>query len=289
MKAAFENIETLKGNLAYVAYSFTVPFFEFKWHYHPEYELTLITSGSGKRIIGDSHEHFSEGDLVLCGSGLPHTWSSESLKNETVSAVVIQFSETFINDFVRYQECGDIRQLLERSGRGLFFGDDIAASVGKSVAKLPGQKGVARITSLLKILEKLSGSDATTLSSEFYTASRSKETENRINKVCQFIQDHAAEDITVAQASEMVHLSKSAFCKFFKRTMRTNFSDYVNDIRIANACYLLSETDKPVREIAMETGFESLTYFNRIFMKKKTRTPSAFRKNHRPEKPVTVS
>jgi AraC-like DNA-binding protein len=202
---------------------------------------------------------------------------------------VIQFSETFINDFVRYQECGDIRQLLERSGRGLFFGDDIAASVGKSVAKLPGQKGVARITSLLKILEKLSGSDAITLSSEFYTASRSKETENRINKVCQFIQDHAAENITVAQASEMVHLSKSAFCKFFKRTMRTNFSDYVNDIRIANACYLLSETDKPVREIAMETGFESLTYFNRIFMKKKTRTPSAFRKNHRPEKPVTVS
>jgi AraC-like DNA-binding protein len=289
MKAAFENIETLKGNLAYVAYSFTVPFFEFKWHYHPEYELTLITSGSGKRIIGDSHEHFSEGDLVLCGSGLPHTWSSESLKNETVSAVVIQFSETFINDFVRYQECGDIRQLLERSGRGLFFGDDIAASVGKSVAKLPGQKGVARITSLLKILEKLSGSDATTLSSEFYTASRSKETENRINKVCQFIQDHAADYITVAQASEMVHLSKSAFCKFFKRTMRTNFSDYVNDIRIANACYLLSETDKPVREIAMETGFESLTYFNRIFMKKKNRTPSAFRKNHRPEKPVTVS
>jgi hypothetical protein len=76
MKAAFENIETLKGNLAYVAYSFTVPFFEFKWHYHPEYELTLITSGSGKRIIGDSHEHFSDGYLVVGGWVLPNRWSS---------------------------------------------------------------------------------------------------------------------------------------------------------------------------------------------------------------------
>lgn len=280
MKAAYENVETLKGNQAYVAYSFTVPFFEFKWHYHPEYELTLITKGSGKRIIGDSHEYFTEGDLVLCGSGLPHTWSSEPSKNQTVSAVVIQFSEAFIADFIRYNECGDIRQLLEKSGRGLSFTGEIAASVSKSVAKLPGQKGVGKITSLLKILQRLTASSHRPLSSEFYTANRSKETENRINKVCQFIQDHASENITVALASEMVHLSKSAFCKFFRRTMRTNFSDYVNDIRIANACYLLSETDKPVREIAMETGFESLTYFNRIFLKKKSRTPSAFRKNH---------
>lgn len=281
MKAAYENVETLKGNQAYVAYSFTVPFFEFKWHYHPEYELTLITKGSGKRIIGDSHEHFVEGDLILCGSGLPHTWSSEPSKHDTVSAVVIQFSDEFIGDFMQYNECGDIRQLLEKSGRGLFFNDEIAMTVSKTVAKLPNQKGVAKITSLLKILQKLTVSNHSTLSSEFYTANRSKETENRINKVCQFIQDHASENITVSEASEMVHLSKSAFCKFFKRTMRTNFSDYVNDIRIANACYLLSETDKPVREIAMETGFESLTYFNRIFLKKKTRTPSAFRKNHR--------
>jgi AraC-like DNA-binding protein len=43
----------------------------------------------------------------------------------------------------------------------------------------------------------------------------------------------------------------------------------------------LAETDKPVRGIAMDTGFESLTYFNRIFLRKKGRTPSAFRKNLR--------
>ena len=281
MKAAYENVETLKGNQAYVAYSFTATCFPFKWHYHPEYELTLITKGSGKRIIGDSHESFYEGDLILCGSGLPHTWSSEPLKNHNVSAVVIQFSEAFIADFVQYNECQNIRQLLEKSGRGLVFSDEIAESAAKSIVKLPGQKGVTKITSLLKILQKLAVSQHQTLSSEFYTTSRSRETENRINKICSYVQDHASENITIAEASAMVHLSKSAFCKFFRRTMRTNFSDYVNDIRIANACYLLSETDKPVREIAIEAGFDSLTYFNRVFLRKKSRTPSAFRKNHR--------
>jgi AraC-like DNA-binding protein len=281
MKAAFENVETLKGNRAYVAYSFTVPFFPFKWHYHPEYELTLITKGTGKRLVGDSHENFVQGDLVLCGSGLPHTWSSEPFQQENVGAVVIQFSETFINGLTQFTECGEIRNLLSASSRGLLFDETVSAAIAKSIVKLPSQKGVGRITSLLKILQKLSESEHSTLSTEFYTASRSKETENRINKICQFIQDHATENITVDEVSAMIHLSKSAFCKFFKRTMKTNFSDYVNDIRIANACYQLAETDKPVRGIAMDTGFESLTYFNRIFLRKKGRTPSAFRKNLR--------
>jgi AraC-like DNA-binding protein len=279
MKAVFENVETLKGSQSFVAYSFTVPFFEFKWHYHPEYELTLITKGAGKRIVGDCHENFIEGDLILSGSGLPHTWASEPFKNETVSAVVIQFTNEFISNFTQYNECSGIGQLLSDSGRGLFFNSELSASLHKSIKKLPEKSGLARLTTLLKILQKLSGSEHTVLSSEFYTASRSKENESRINKICQFVQDNSAENITVAQASEMVHLSKSAFCKFFKRVMRTNFSDYLNEIRIAKACYLLSETDKNVREIALETGFESLTYFNRVFLKKKNRTPSAFRKN----------
>jgi len=284
MKAAFENVETLKGNQSYVAYAFTVPFFEFKWHYHPEYELTLIPKGSGKRIIGDSHDHFSEGDLVLIGPHLPHTWSSEPNKHDAVNAVVIQFTDEFMNGFADYNECTAIRQFLSQSGRGLFFDTESSATVAKSIRKLPEKKGVARITSLLKILEQLSEIEHVPLSSEFYTANRSRENENRINNICQFLQDHASETITLDQAAAMVHLSKSAFCKFFKRMMKTSFTDYLNDIRIAKACYQLSETDKSVREIAMETGFESLTYFNRTFLKKKSRTPSAFRKNHMPDK-----
>lgn len=284
MKAALENVETLKGNRSFVAYSFKVPFFEFKWHYHPEYELTLITKGTGKRIIGDSHDHFTAGDLVLVGSGLPHTWASEPYKKKNVSAVVIQFSAEFIGNFAGLNECVDIRALLLKSGNGLFFNSADLSDTTKAIRELPNKKGLSRITALLEILQQLGTAPHETLSSEFYIPGRSKENESRINKICQFLQDHSAEDISVGQAAEMVHLSKSAFCKFFKRFMKTNFSDYVNDIRIANACLLLADTDKTIREVAMETGFESLTYFNRIFLKKKNGTPSAFRKNAIPKK-----
>jgi AraC-like DNA-binding protein len=71
----------------------------------------------------------------------------------------------------------------------------------------------------------------------------------------------------------MIHLSDAAFCKFFKRATGKTFSDYVNDIRIGLACSLLTESDRTVNEIAYQCGFESLSYFNRVFLKKKNTRP----------------
>lgn len=275
MKALYEDIASKKGNESFLGYSFTVPFFEFKWHYHPEYELTLITKGTGKRLVGDSYESFEAGDLVLLGPDLPHTWSSDKIKNQQVSAVVIQFSEDFIQRFLTLHEFDKVSSLLESSDRGLLFpGAEKLQSQLEALTKL---SGVEKITSLLEIFQKLTALKCEKLSSEYFNAIKGEETENRINKVCQYIQQHAAEDITLEQVAELIHLSRSAFSKFFKRATGKTFSDYVNDIRIGKACYLLTESDKAINEIAYETGFDSLTYFNRVFLKKKHITPRQFR------------
>jgi AraC-like DNA-binding protein len=276
MKALYEDIASKKGNESFLGYSFTVPFFEFKWHYHPEYELTLITKGTGKRLVGDSYESFEAGDLVLLGPDLPHTWSSDKIKNQQVSAVVIQFSEDFIQRFLTLHEFDKVSSLLESSDRGLFFpGAEKLQSQLEALTKL---SGVEKITSLLEIFQKLTALKCEKLSSEYFNAIKGEETENRINKVCQYIQQHAAEDITLEQVAELIHLSRSAFSKFFKRATGKTFSDYVNDIRIGKACYLLTESDKAINEIAYETGFDSLTYFNRVFLRKKGVTPGKFKK-----------
>ena len=75
MKAILEDIKSNKGTSSFHAFRYQVPYFQFKWHYHPEYELTYIVKGKGYRIVGDSYEYFTDGDLVLLGSNLPHTWS----------------------------------------------------------------------------------------------------------------------------------------------------------------------------------------------------------------------
>lgn len=277
MKAVFEDIASKKGNQSFLAYAFSVPAFEFKWHYHPEYELTLITKGSGKRLVGDSYENFETGDLVLLGPDLPHTWSSDQADDRNSSAVVIQFTHDFVNAFLQLNEFVQVSNLLSASSRGLFFPS--ALTLFRSIELLPETAGVHKVTALLTILQKLTEQKCMKLSSEYFNPVRGEETENRINRVCQFIQRNAAKDITLEQSADLIHLSKSAFSKFFKRATGKTFSDYVNDIRIGKACHLLTESDKAIHSIAFDTGFESLTYFNRVFLRKKGITPRDFRNN----------
>jgi len=274
MKAIYENIATKKGSEPFLAYTLSVPSFEFKWHYHPEYELTLITKGKGRRLVGDSNEGFAEGDLVLLGPGLPHTWSSDKGRKE-VSAVVIQFSSDFIHNFLSYTGFDNLARLLSMASRGLLF--PRSKETALQIELLPALAGVEKVVSLLTILQKLSEQKNTNLSSEYFTVVKSEKTENRINKVCQYVQKKSSEVIDLEQTANLIHLSPSAFCKFFKRATGKTFSDYINDIRIGNTCHLLTEPDKAISEIAYETGFESLTYFNRIFLKKKRVTPREFR------------
>jgi len=277
MKAAYENVESKREGASFVAYHSVVTYFEFKWHYHPEYELTLITQGEGKRLVGDSYENFETGDLVLLGPGLPHTWSSEPAVEEKTSAVVIQFSAEFINSFLQHSELETIKRLLDNSHTGLYFPAEQCKAVIQKIKKQPGRKGISRITCLLDILQLLSTQVGKPLSSEFFASAKGKDNEERINKVCGYIQKHSAENISLDKVASLVGLTNSAFCKFFKRVTGKTFSDHVNDIRTGNACRMLTESDKTINEIAFASGFESLTYFNRVFLKKKKMTPRDFR------------
>lgn len=277
MRASYEDINSKKGNLSFVAYHLQVPAFEFKWHYHPEYELTLITKGSGKRLVGDSYENFESGDLVLIGSGLPHTWVSDRIRKTRSSAVVIQFSGQFIHSFFQWPEFARVERLLDNAAHGIFFPARYSKTIAEEINGLPGKNGIDRITGLLRILHRLSGQTPVQLASVYFNSAKGKETERRINKVCQYIQKHAKDRISLAKTASLVHLSNSAFCRFFKRVTGKTFSDYVNDIRIGHACSLLTESDKTIAGIAFESGFESLTYFNRVFIKKKQITPREFR------------
>jgi AraC-like DNA-binding protein len=96
--------------------------------------------------------------------------------------------------------------------------------------------------------------------------------------VCAHLQNHFQEQISLKRVADLVFMSESNFCKFFKKATGTTFSDYLNDLRITEACHLLLSSEDNVSKIAHDCGFESLSYFNRVFLKKKKLTPSVFRK-----------
>jgi AraC-like DNA-binding protein len=270
-------LETIAIENAIHAFAFEMPFFEFKWHYHPEYELTLIFKGNGMRLVGDSYLPFQAGDLVLLGSGIPHTWESDINAQENVGAVVIQFSEDFIASYMNSDAFYKIKKMLQSTVRGLFFPNSFSIEIEQKMLTISTEKGVKQITALLNVLNDLAFENYETLASAFYSPKNSKENETRINTVFNYIKKNVASTILLQQAAASVHLTTGAFCKFFKRMTGKTFSDYVNEIRIGNACNLLSNTDKTIAQIAIVSGFENQTYFNRVFLKKKNCTPKQFR------------
>lgn len=278
MKPLLEDIGKKRGIQSFLAFAINQNRFDFFWHYHPEYELTLIVKGKGRRLIGDNHEYYESGDLVLIGPGLPHTWVSDSSMKGKSEAVVIQFSVDFIELFTGLDELSAINKLLLYAKQGIAFKGKYSAAVKELIKRLPEKRGVEKITGLMHILNELSKLRSVPLASSFYQPLRGLENEKRINKVCQYIQKHAAEPLSIQKAAVLINLSPSAFCKFFKRMTGKTFSYYVNDIRIANVCSQLLASDRQIAEIAYGNGFETLTYFNRIFLKKTNMRPSSYRK-----------
>lgn len=277
MKAKLERLTEKKPTQSFVCYKMSQPSFGFFWHYHPEYELTYIVSGEGKRLVGNNYEEFQAGDLVLLGPNLPHTWISDKKTKQRCKAIVIQFSKEFIGPFLQYEELKEIKKLLQKSEKGIQFLSKKNEDINLLMQQIVRLSNMNKLFQLLVILQKLTTIKSVQLNAVTFSPIKEDINQHRINKVFQYVQSGFRHTISLQKAATLLHLSKSAFCKYFKRISGKTFSDYVNEIRIANACQLLIETDKPVSQIAFNSGFESLTYFNRVFYKKKYVTPKKFR------------
>ena len=245
MKPIFENIEPKKGLASFVVYQYEADCFPFKWHFHPEYELTLITKGNGKRLVGDSFQPFTDYDLILIGPNLPHTWVSEP-SDSKVSAIVVQFSEKCIAPILEYPENEPIGRLLVQSKFGLRFSLIASAELFTLIELLHSETSSNKFLILLTILDKLSKIEPQCLSTtEIQLTHQSVQTEIRINKICNFINENATtKAVSIENMAQMVHLTGGGFCKFFKKATGKTFSDYVNDIRVGIVTKLLIETDK---------------------------------------------
>jgi AraC-like DNA-binding protein/uncharacterized cupin superfamily protein len=279
MRAKLEHIDSKGLNHSFLCYEIVLPSFKFLWHHHPEYELTYIQKGKGKRFVGDHIESFTAGDLVLLGSQLPHTWVSDGKGKEQCRAVVLQFSQEFIESLLNYPEMAELNRIFEKSKSGLQFRLKKQSSAPQLMESLPTSSGLQRIQIFIKLFDSLLLEKTKLLSSPVYQhLIKVGKTEKRINKVFQYINKAYSGTLSIHGAAGLIHLSESAFCKFFRRASGKTFSDYVNDVRIAQVCTQLIETDDPVSAIAYSCGFENLAYFNRVFLKKKKMQPGNYRK-----------
>lgn len=253
------------------------------WHYHPQYELTWITRSSGTRFVGNSIQPYEPGDLVLIGPGLPHCWHNDDHgeTGEQPELFLLQFDEDVLGErFFALPEARGLRDMLRESARGLHFPSGLVDSVGPLLRRLEHARSVERIILFLDILGTLATSARKPLAAEDYQMANdiSPANRSRIEKVHRFVRDHLRDDICQAEVADRLNMTPSAFSKFFRSATGHTFVNFINILRINEACRLLSTTDANITQIAMQTGYNNISHFNRQFFQLKATTPSDFRK-----------
>ncbi len=253
------------------------------WHFHPEYQITLVIKSCGYRLVGDNITPLHAGDLVLVGSNLPHVWQQERESRtdpaHAVHAVIVRFLETFAGrDFLDIPEMKEVRRLLQRSGRGLRATGTTRQAVAEKMRRLPEATGLDRISGLLSILNALARSnELKPVASAGFVPVLNGSDQDRMQRVCDYIHAHLEEPIERASVAREAHLSQGAFSRFFKLRTGKTLPGYINELRVGRACRLLAENETRITDIALECGFANLANFNRRFLEITGLTPRNYR------------
>ena len=96
-----------------------------------------------------------------------------------------------------------------------------------------------------------------------------------------YIQQNYTGTISLKEFGEQFHLSEKYISRYFKEHFHITLSQYVTYLRLEHAKQLLQDTDIPITEIALQSGYQNVSYFYRIFKRKNNCMPNEYRKRSR--------
>jgi len=274
MKPTLEQIP-LSSQQSILAFEFVRDDFDAPWHFHPQYELTLILESSGTRFTGDHVGPYESGELVLLAGNLPHCWKNEAHAIGQCRSVVIQWNAGI---FPNIPELNPLERLLSLSHHGIHFSPETAAPFLTRVCELTNLQETQLYLSLLQLLCNLAEEPFETLSEAAFTDGLPLAYSTRMARIHEFVQTHYARKVYLRELAELLHMSEQSFSRFFSKMMGRPFFTFLNEYRINVAGRMLLETDLPVAQVAYACGYESLPFFHRQFGKFKEKSPLAYRK-----------
>jgi AraC-like DNA-binding protein len=250
----------------------------FFWHYHPEYELVYVEAVTGIRHVGQHISSYMESDLVLIGPNVPHLNFDYGVQTE-YRQTVVQLKQNFLGDgFSETPEFARIRELFEKANLGLSFNGKTKKMVAEKLKQMQSLPHFEQLLCLLEVFQVLATSDEVTeLNQQDTSIKLFLDDKIRMGAIYKYIHAHYDETPDVNEVAANVHLSTAAFCRYFKKQTKMTFTDFVNQYRITQAKTLLLK-DTSVSEVCYEVGFESLSYFTKLFRKLTGENPSVFRK-----------
>lgn len=254
-------------------------------HWHDEMELIYIKKGIG-RITVDFREYKVTGpSLVLILPGQLHSidpFNEEAMEYENIifspNMLVSRQNDVTATDFLLPLITGKITVPTVFMPVYPYYEDIIAPiDACDEICKTKPQGYELYVKSQLFQFFFILDNRCRNLT----TTGKNKKTLDKMKIVLKYIENNYMQKITIGDIAAAVGFSESHFMRYFKETMGTSFVEYLRDYRLTIASRLLTSSDSSILNIAAETGFENLSYFNRVFKEKYKMTPRQFRKESR--------
>jgi AraC-like DNA-binding protein len=253
-------------------------------HFHDFTEIVFIIKGKGIQIIEEQEYPVSAGDVFVLQGNQKH-YFKEAKAIEIVNVMyTTKKHKTLISDEIKKLEGYKALFILESQYRALHYFKNKLHLIRSDMAKLE----IILNSMMMEQTNKFEGhelilknrlEELIVLLSRYYSRLDATEAQAlvRIGKIIDFLEQNFAGKIYLDQLSEMAFMSTRNFQRIFKKAVGSSPTNYLMQIRLQKARKLLRETELPVSEIAMETGFGDGNYFIKCFKKENAITPIKFR------------
>ncbi len=254
-------------------------------HFHDPYELYFLEEGEGYYFIDRETYLVRAGDVVLIKPNQIHKTSMERVARH--GRLLLQITEAPMDAFLRGNGFMTLEELYDKKGRIVSLGERAGAAVKELMIRVgeeirDRQRGYDLMVRL-KLLELLAvlwrcGEDAPPEREERVAQSPKYQ---KVQEVAEYLQANPGTRESLDQLAGRFYISRSWLSRIFREVTGFSVSEYANMVRVKRAQKLLAHGDYSVTEISELVGFESITYFERIFRRYTDRTPLGYRREKR--------
>ncbi|MEI6949027.1 AraC family transcriptional regulator [Paraflavisolibacter sp. H34] len=253
-------------------------------HRHNEVQITWILEGAGTLVADNNMHPFHNNEIYWIGANQPHVFRREHTPSEPAAPKSMHTLNIFFNidtqlaSFFSIPEVKHLKHFAGQHHSGFRVPQLRVPDISKKMRRINETSGLEQFLNFVDLLKHLSSCDGLQpLSSESRSGAHNEHEGLRIATIYNYILQHYQRQITLEEVAGIACMTPQAFCRYFKKYTNHTLVSFINEVRINEARkMLLDHQCDSIASVAYNTGFNSITNFNRVFKKIVKKSPKEF-------------
>jgi AraC-like DNA-binding protein len=261
----------------------SLPHFYPHLHRHHEVQLTWIIKGEGTLVTDNNMHSFQSNEIYWIGANQPHVFKSDPSYFENgakkTHTIDIFFSiDSQLSSFFSIPEVKNLKNFVQQHHSGFRVPPKAVKGIAEKMLNIRNSSGVEQFFQFIDLLKQLSSfNNLEPLSTQAESISYSDNEGIRIATIYNYVMQNYNQPITLEEVSKLAYMTPQAFCRYFKKHTHHTLVSFVNQVRINEACKkLVDKKYESIASVAYNTGFNSITNFNRVFKSVVKKSPKEY-------------